>query len=77
METRQIDEVSPRLETGPLRAGPDWPGVFIRGDNAQAFLISLQTVMARARETNVNTELFFALGQLRDLEEILQSAILP
>ena len=23
-----------RVETGPLQVGDDWPGVFIRGDNA-------------------------------------------
>lgn len=23
-----------RVETGPLQVGNDWPGVFIRGDNA-------------------------------------------
>jgi len=23
-----------RAETGPMRFGDDWPGVFIRGDNA-------------------------------------------
>lgn len=25
-----------RIDTGPLQIGDDWPGVFIRGDNALA-----------------------------------------
>jgi hypothetical protein len=27
-----------RAETGPMKFGDDWPGVFIRGDNAFFFL---------------------------------------
>jgi hypothetical protein len=28
------DSIAKRIETGPLRFGSDWPGVFIRGDDA-------------------------------------------
>jgi hypothetical protein len=27
----------PRVETGPVQFGNDWPGIFIRGDNAMGF----------------------------------------
>jgi hypothetical protein len=30
----KVPGVSERVETGPLQFGDDWPGVFIRGDNA-------------------------------------------
>jgi len=33
-EIRQLSGVVPRVETGPLRFGDDWPGVFLRGDQA-------------------------------------------
>ena len=31
-----------RVETGPVQFGDDWPGVFIRGDNALAFAMTCQ-----------------------------------
>jgi hypothetical protein len=34
MEIKNIDHSGPRVETGPVQFGHDWPGVFIRGDNA-------------------------------------------
>lgn len=32
--------MSSRVETGPVQIGEDWPGVFIRGD--QAMMIAMQ-----------------------------------
>lgn len=32
----KVPGVQERIETGPLQFGDDWPGVFIRGDNALA-----------------------------------------
>lgn len=32
-----------RIETGPLEIDDDWPGVFIRGDNALYLAMMLQT----------------------------------
>ena len=29
-----------RVETGPIQFGDDWPGIFIRGDNALFFAIA-------------------------------------
>jgi hypothetical protein len=33
-EIRKLPAVDQRVETGPVQFGDDWPGVFIRGDNA-------------------------------------------
>lgn len=30
----KVPGVKERVETGPLQFGDDWPGIFIRGDNA-------------------------------------------
>lgn len=38
--------MSRRAETGPLRFGDDWPGVFIRGDNAAHYAHALDVVLA-------------------------------
>jgi len=32
----------PRVETGAIQFGDDWPGLFIRGDNAHALMISIR-----------------------------------
>jgi hypothetical protein len=34
-----------RVETGPVRFGDDWPGTFIRGDNAFYYAMSLRQVI--------------------------------
>lgn len=35
----------PRIETGVLQFGEDWPGVFIRGDNAFAYAMALDGLL--------------------------------
>ncbi len=35
-----------RVETGPVRFGDDWPGVFIRGDNAGGLANEVGIVLA-------------------------------
>jgi hypothetical protein len=35
----------PRVETGPVQFGADWPGLFIRGDNAIG--LALQIALAQ------------------------------
>ncbi len=32
----------PRVETGTIQFGDDWPGLFIRGDAAHALMISIR-----------------------------------
>ena len=36
--------MSNRPETGPMQFGEDWPGVFIRGDNAMAYALNLRQI---------------------------------
>ena len=39
---RKIDvELESRVETGPVQFGDDWPGIFIRGDNAMWYRYAL------------------------------------
>jgi hypothetical protein len=33
-EIRKLPAQDKRVETGPVQFGEDWPGIFIRGDNA-------------------------------------------
>lgn len=34
-----------RVGTGPIQFGDDWPGVFIRGDNAAHYAMHLRTAL--------------------------------
>lgn len=36
-----------RVETGPVQFGEDWPGTFIRGDNAAWYAMSIQMILER------------------------------
>lgn len=40
--TREIDVQGPRVETGPVRLGDDWTGLFIRGDDCFAWAMDLR-----------------------------------
>lgn len=43
MEIRKIDfEIEPRLESGPVQFGNDWPGVFLRGDHCAYYALCLE-----------------------------------
>lgn len=40
--------MSERMETGPVRFGDDWAGVFIRGDAAQGYAMAIAGLLLRA-----------------------------
>lgn len=44
-EARQLPAASPRVETGPVQFGDDWPGAFIRGDNAMYYAMTLREIL--------------------------------
>jgi len=45
------DIVAGRVETGPLVINDDWPGVFIRGDNAAWYAMQLNILMSNLPDT--------------------------
>lgn len=74
-EIRQLPAAAPRVETGTTQFGDDWPGVFIRGDNAFAYGAALRVVLEGMTEPNPETHdpldamAYFYLRNLRDLLE--------
>jgi len=42
---RKLPDVEPRIETGPVQFGKDWPGTFIRGDNAAYYAMCLEMLL--------------------------------
>jgi hypothetical protein len=54
-----------RVENGALRFGDDWPGYFIRGDNAFALYMTIMNVLNFKEDTLSQTQLkAFAFGLL-------------
>ena len=43
---RLLPEQSTRVETGPVQFGDDWPGIFIRGDDAFAWAMAIELMHA-------------------------------
>ena len=46
---RQLPRQEKRVETGPVQFGNDWPGVFIRGDNAAYYAFTLRRFLDEAK----------------------------
>lgn len=51
----EVQKIAPlgsgRPETGPMQFGEDWPGVFIRGDNALFYAKALQETIETMSKT--------------------------
>jgi len=61
----------PRIETGPLQIEDDWPGVFIRGDNALHHAMTLKSVLTAINNGFAPPPI--ELATLRGLVALLQS----
>lgn len=62
----QAPDLKERVETGPAQVNDDWPGFFIRGDNAFAIRLAIATIL-------VNPNDVIAKAQLRALANELDS----
>ena len=64
-----------RPETGPMRFGDDWRGIFIRGDSAIHYWMALDgCIQAQNREPR-SFERVLQIDQLEGLRDLLYSAI--
>ncbi len=71
-EIRQLHEQDKRVETGPVQFGEDWPGVFIRGDNAAYYAQALKHLL----ESEAGKGLYWLdRGQLEGLQSLLSGAV--
>jgi len=59
-------EIRGRVETGPVQFGDDWPGVFLRGDNAVGYGQLLREVVQNGLDP-------MSAAQLQGLADILLS----
>lgn len=65
---RILPEQDDRVETGPLRFGNDWAGVFLRGDSAFGYAGVLEALLEHE-----NIDPFFHM-ELKSLLGLLQSS---
>lgn len=67
---RRIEHEGERIETGVVQFGEnDWPGVFIRGDNAASYRIALGAALGMLPKLKSREEL--VLLPLRSLYRLL------
>lgn len=70
-EVRKLPPVRERVETGPVQFGDDWPGVFIRGDNAAGFALALKDLLIASPNEPSDP---FSYMTLRGLLDILEAS---
>lgn len=62
-----------RVETGALEINDDWPGVFIRGDNAMYYAMNLQSLLNQFEKMEEQQDRPFVVAVLKGLLNTLQS----
>ena len=64
-----------RVETGALQINDDWPGTFIRGDNAFAYVMYLNQAISILEKMDDRENMdIFLLQTLKDLVAVLASS---
>lgn len=58
-----------RAETGPMRFGSDWRGIFIRGDDAISFLARIQHLINDVKQKNIYAQ------NLENIVDLLERAL--
>jgi hypothetical protein len=71
--TCKLPEGQQRIESGPLQVNEDWPGTFIRGDNAIYYAFSLQLMLDRLKREGIQLIPFGEENILKNLIEDLNS----
>ena len=69
---RELEQQDDRVETGVIRFGDDWPGVFIRGDDCYRYLNALRHVTTEEMTDSIGDEI--AVICVRGLIDLLDSS---
>jgi hypothetical protein len=64
----------PRIETGALRVGDDWRGLFVRGDNCIAYATLTRLHAKHLRDLNT-PDLTLTAGLLESMARLFELAI--
>lgn len=70
IEVRKLEKQDPRVETGNVRFGDDWSGLFIRGDHCFDFASNLNWLLANTQMPSYRRDALNSLLKLlRGTEE--------
>lgn len=72
---RTLSAPESRVENGPVQFGDDWPGVFIRGDSAAYYAMTLRTLLVSVPDGAASTDAFARI-QLRGLYDLLRASVI-
>lgn len=61
-----------RVETGAIQINDDWPGIYVRGDNALAFAQGLAQILDYAEHRTDHADIF-AVSYLKSLIDLFKS----
>lgn len=64
-----------RVETGALQFNDDWPGIYLRGDNAAFYAMQLRHLIWYV-EKNADHIDFYALNTAKNLVDLLSSCVI-
>lgn len=67
--------MSDRAETGPMQFGDDWPGLFIRGDNAAAYSMALADALKDVPGDKRGIQWFQVAGLVDDLGSCMVTTV--
>ena len=76
--TQKIEYDGERIETGPIRIGDDWTGIFMRGDDALPTAMYLNYILEYVESrmnTEDNLEDLFAINMLKSHIKLLGSCV--
>ncbi len=73
-EPRILPTQKPRVESGPVQFGNDWPGVFIRGDDAFAAIMAVCSVIEFTNRGTLPSRR--DLRRLRGIGTLLQGCVI-
>lgn len=69
----KIEYKGKRLETGPVKIGNDWTGIFMRGDNALATALYLRELLKATDSDQIDPILTAMIqGHIRLLESCVE-----
>jgi hypothetical protein len=79
MANETIAEQATRVATGPLKFRDDWPGVFIRGDEALGYAGKLRVLLvgAEKRASELTQDEIAAWMRVQQLADLLESCRAP
>lgn len=67
-------DASPRVETGAIQFGSDWPGLFIRGDDA-VFLVASIRQLAKGVQESKDPDVGMALARVVEIAELIEREV--